>query len=115
MDKEIICSFENLYKAYRRAKSGKGCNNSCAKFQNMSLEGVHLLKEQLENQTYRMNPYNEFKIYEPKERIIQICTPDVLAALKQYKKCFKADIDNTGYFFVNRLSNHLSEQMYFSN
>jgi len=45
-----------------------------------------------------------------KERIIQICTPDVLAALKQYKKCFKADIDNTGYFFVNRLSNHLSEQ-----
>ncbi len=45
-----------------------------------------------------------------KERIIQICTPDVLAALKQYKKFFKADIDNTGYFFVNRLSNHLSEQ-----
>jgi len=74
MDKEIICSFENLYKAYRRAKSGKGCNNSCAKFQNMSLEGVHLLKEQLENQTYRMNPYNEFKIYEPKERIIKSCS-----------------------------------------
>ena len=74
MDKEIICSFENLYKAYRRAKSGKGRNNSCAKFQNMSLQGVHLLKEQLENQTYRMNPYNEFKIYEPKERIIKSCS-----------------------------------------
>ena len=40
----------------------------------MSLEGVHLLKEQLENQTYRMNPYNEFKIYEPKERIIKSCS-----------------------------------------
>lgn len=45
-----------------------------------------------------------------KERIIQICTPDVLTALKQYKKCFKAEIDNTGYFFVNRLSNRLSDQ-----
>ena len=45
-----------------------------------------------------------------KERIIQICTPDVLTALKRYKKCFKAEIDNTGYFFVNRLSNRLSEQ-----
>lgn len=74
MDKEIICSFENLYKAYRKAKAGNGYNSSCAKFQNMSLEGVHLLKEQLENQTYRMNPYNEFKIYEPKERIIKSCS-----------------------------------------
>lgn len=45
-----------------------------------------------------------------KERIIQICTPDVLTALKQYKKCFKAEIDDTGYFFVNRLSNRLSDQ-----
>lgn len=45
-----------------------------------------------------------------KERIIQICTPDVLHALKQYKKFFESDIDTTGYFFINRLSNHLSEQ-----
>lgn len=45
-----------------------------------------------------------------KERVIQICTPDVLSALKQYQKCFKADIDTAGYFFVNKLSNRLSEQ-----
>lgn len=74
MDKDIICSFENLYKAYRKAKAGKGFNGSCAKFQTMSLEGLHLLKEQLENQTYQMNPYNEFKIYEPKERVIKSCS-----------------------------------------
>lgn len=74
MDKEIICNFENLYKAYRKAKSGKGSNSSCAKFQNMSLEGLYILKEQLENKTYRMNPYNEFKIYEPKERVIKSCS-----------------------------------------
>lgn len=40
----------------------------------MSLEGLHMLKEQLENQTYRMNPYNEFKVYEPKERVIKSCS-----------------------------------------
>lgn len=74
MDKDIICSFENLYRAYRKAKSGKGFNGSCAKFQTMSLEGLHLLKEQLENQTYTMNPYNEFKVYEPKERGIKSCS-----------------------------------------
>lgn len=74
MDKDIICNFENLYKAYRKAKRGKGFNGSCAKFQTMSLEGLHMLKEQLENQTYRMNPYNEFKVYEPKERVIKSCS-----------------------------------------
>lgn len=74
MDKDVICSYENLYKAYRKAKAGKGFNGSCAKFQTMNLEGLHLLKEQLENQTYSMNPYNEFKIYEPKERGIKSCS-----------------------------------------
>lgn len=72
--KGIICSFENLYKAYKKAKSGKGFNNSCAKFQSMSVEGIHLLKKQLENQIYQMNPYNEFKIFEPKERVIKSCS-----------------------------------------
>lgn len=74
MDKDIICDFENLYHSYRKAKSGKKFNSSSAKFQAMSLEGIHILKEQLENQTYRMNPYNEFKIYEPKERVIKSCS-----------------------------------------
>ncbi len=74
MDKDIICDFENLYHSYKKAKSGKRYNGSSAKFQAMSLEGIHILKEQLENQTYRMNPYNEFKIYEPKERVIKSCS-----------------------------------------
>jgi hypothetical protein len=74
MDKDIICNFENLYRAYKKAKSGKGFNSSCAKFRMMSLEGLHMLKEQLENQTYSMSPYNEFKIYEPKERVIKSCS-----------------------------------------
>lgn len=74
MDKDIICDFDNLYRAYKKAKRGKGFNGSSARFQMMTLEGVHLLKEQLEDQTYRMAPYNEFKIYEPKERVIMSCS-----------------------------------------
>lgn len=73
-DKDIITDFQNLYKAYRKAKSNKRYNGSCAKFQTMTLEGLHILKEQLEDQTYRMNPYNRFKIYEPKERVIESCS-----------------------------------------
>lgn len=74
MDKDVICDYGNLYKAYKKAKAGKGFNDSSARFQTMSLEGLHILKEQLENQTYRMNPYNEFKVYEPKERVIKSCS-----------------------------------------
>lgn len=74
MDKDVICDYGNLYKAYRKAKSGKKHNSSTAKFEAMSLEGLHMLKEQLENRTYRMNPYNEFKVYEPKERVIKSCS-----------------------------------------
>ena len=73
-DKSIICTFNNLYKAYKKAKAGKGFNGSCARFQTMALEGVHGLKEQLETQTYRMSPYNQFKVYEPKERVIKSCS-----------------------------------------
>ena len=73
-DKSIICDFESLYRAYKKAKRGKRNNGSCAKFQNMSLEGVQMLKEQLENQSYMVNPYNEFNVYEPKERVIKSCS-----------------------------------------
>ena len=74
MDKDIITDYGNLYRAYRKAKSGKKFNSSTAKFTTMALEGVTVLKEQLKNQTYRMAPYNEFKIYEPKERVIKSCS-----------------------------------------
>ncbi len=74
MDKDIITDYSNLYRAYRKAKSGKGFNTSTAKFSIMALEGINTLKEQLENQTYQMASYNEFKIYEPKERVIKSCS-----------------------------------------
>jgi len=74
MDKDVICDYGNLYKAYKKAKSGKKHNSSAAKFEAMSLEGLHMLKEQLENRSYRVNPYNEFKVYEPKERVIKSCS-----------------------------------------
>ena len=45
-----------------------------------------------------------------KERIVQFSIPDVISALKEYRRHFKNDIEKTGYFFVNKLSHRLSEQ-----
>jgi len=45
-----------------------------------------------------------------KERIIQIGNDDVITALKTYSEKFHKDIKLSGFFFVNRLKNRLSEQ-----
>lgn len=70
-DFEKVIDFENMYKAYKKAKRGKGYKKSAAKFNIMALEAVNSLIDQLKDKNYRVSPYNEFKVYEPKERIIQ--------------------------------------------
>lgn len=45
-----------------------------------------------------------------RERIIQIENFDVLQSLETYYLSFKNDIEEKGYFFINRLHNRLSEQ-----
>ena len=56
MDKEIVTDYGNLYQAYRQAKSGKKFNSSTARFSNVALDGINILKEQLETQTYTVAP-----------------------------------------------------------
>ena len=70
-DFEKVIDFDNMYKAYRKSKCGKGFKKSSSKFNLMALDGINILIEQLKNKTYRISPYHEFKVYEPKERIIQ--------------------------------------------
>ena len=70
-DFEKVIDFENLYKAFRRARQGKGYKRSSARFDLAALDGIHILAKQLRNRTYRISEYNEFKVYEPKERLIQ--------------------------------------------
>lgn len=74
MDKDIVTDYDNLYRAYRKAKSGKKFNSSTAKFSSMALDGINILKEQLENETYTVAPYNRFEIFEPKKRVIESCS-----------------------------------------
>lgn len=54
----------------------------------------------------------EIKIYGKgsKERLIQIGNNDVLAAVSSYYSASSADIENSGWFFVNRLGQRLSDQ-----
>lgn len=70
-DFEKVVNFNNMYRAYRKSKSGKGFKKSSARFSIMALDGINILIKQLKNKTYKIANYNEFKVYEPKERVIQ--------------------------------------------
>lgn len=63
---EKIHNFENLYKAYRKARCGKRWKGAAAKFEVNLLEALNLLSYQLKTKTYRLSPYNTFEVFEPK-------------------------------------------------
>ena len=73
-DFEKVVDFGNLYQAYLKSKSGKGFLKSSQKFQVLALDGIHQIKRRLETKTYQVSKYNEFIIYEPKERDIKACS-----------------------------------------
>lgn len=69
-----LTNIENLYKAYKRSKQGKGFSKSSLRFQVAALDGIYQIKNMLETKSYNISKYNEFVIYEPKERIIKACS-----------------------------------------
>lgn len=66
----LVYDFNNLFLAARKAQKGKRFTAGCRDF-NLDLEKNLLsIQKELKEKTYRPGPYNRFKIYEPKERII---------------------------------------------
>lgn len=122
-DFEKVIDFNNMYKAYRKSKSGKGFKKSSAKFGIMALEGINNLIEQLKNKTYTVSDYQEFKVYEPKERIIKttsfkdkvvqhsLCDNVILPRLQEifiYDNCAGQKGKGT-LFGLDRLSEQMKE------
>ena len=122
-DFEKVIDFNNMYQAYRKAKCGKGFKKSSAKFNIMALDGVNALIEQLKNKTYQVSEYTEFKVYEPKERIIKttsfkdkvvqhsLCDNVILPKLQSvfvYDNCAGQKGKGT-LFGLNRLSEQMQE------
>lgn len=70
-DFEKITDFGNLYKAYKKSKSGSGHAISKAKFQTCAIDGLYQIKRLLETKKFDVSDYHKFTIYEPKERTIE--------------------------------------------
>ncbi len=95
---EKVIAFNNMYGAYRKAKRGKGYKKSSAKFGTMALDGVNRLIEQLQNKTYTISPYQEFKVYEPKERIIK--TTSFKDKVVQHSLCDNVILPRISQIFI---------------
>lgn len=122
-DFEKVTDFQNMYKAFRRAKRGKGYRKSSARFNLAALDGVHALIHQLKSKTYQVSDYTEFKVYEPKERIIQtssfkdkvvqhsLCDNVIMPRLQKvfiYDNC-AAQIGKGTLFGLDRLSEQMQQ------
>ena len=122
-DFEKVIDFNNMYKAFRKAKCGKGYKKSSAKFNLVALDGVHSLIYQLQTKTYCVSPYSEFKVYEPKERIIQtssfkdkviqhsLCDNVIMPRLQKvfvYDNC-AAQVGKGTLFGLDRLSEQMQQ------
>ena len=122
-DFEKVIDFDNMYKAYRKCKCGKGFKTSAAKFNTMALDGVNALIDQLKNKSYQISPYNEFMVYEPKERVIKttsfkdkvvqhsLCDNVILPKLQEmfiYDNC-AGQVGKGTLFGLNRLSEQMRE------
>ena len=68
---DLLCEFNNIYDAYRKARRNKGKKEAVKKFELNLLEEIQLISQELRAGTYQPSDYYSFKIYEPKERLIE--------------------------------------------
>ncbi len=71
-DFQTLTDFGNLYNSYLVSLKGKGKIKSAARFNIMALENLYVMKQRLLNHTYRISPYSEFVVKEPKRKNYKI-------------------------------------------
>lgn len=65
-----ICAWENLERAYRKARKGKRRHPAAADFEYAWESQLLRLQDELLSKTYRPGSYHSFYIHEPKHRLI---------------------------------------------
>lgn len=68
---DLICNYDKIEEAYRKARRGKGGKEAVKKFELHRIEAVQIISAELRTGRYQPSGYYSFKIYEPKERLIE--------------------------------------------
>jgi len=67
----LLCSFENLYKAFRQAAKGKSLRSYCAEFSYNREHNIFAIRDELLSGAYRHGAYREFEVADPKRRQVK--------------------------------------------
>jgi retron-type reverse transcriptase len=67
---EQVCSWDNLYLAWRKAARGKRGGEPAARFEYRLEDNLVRLQRELRKRTYRHGDYHSFIIHDPKQRLI---------------------------------------------
>ena len=65
-----LCSFENIYQAYRAARRGKRATEAVAAFEYNQEAELLRLRDEMRAQTWQPGGYHSFYIHDPKRRLI---------------------------------------------
>jgi RNA-directed DNA polymerase len=65
-----ICTWENLYLAWRKASKGKRGREPAARLEYRLEDNLLQLQQELQDKRYRPGPYHSFYIHDPKRRLI---------------------------------------------
>ncbi len=71
MKLEEIFTFENLYEAYKNCRKGKQHKGEVIRFETNLAVYLYNIQKELLTKKYKLGKYKIFKIYEPKERVIE--------------------------------------------
>jgi retron-type reverse transcriptase len=66
----LVCDFENLYLAYRKARKGKRGRAQPAMFERVQDDELLNIQEELQTFAYKPGSYHSFFIHDPKKRLI---------------------------------------------
>lgn len=119
--KATTCDFTNLHKAMRKCRKGVTWKDSVSRYCNNSLASILKLCNALDSETYTLDDYYKFTIYEPKKREIvstkfkdrvfqrSLCDQHFYAAVTRsfiYDNC-ACQVNKGTTFSRDRLETHL--------
>lgn len=75
MYNEIMCNFDNIYKAYKIAHRGKSDDKEVIEFGKNKMYNLNKILKYLRNKEWdKIFVYYRFKLYDPKERVVDALT-----------------------------------------